>query len=60
MYRVAYYIGNTSMVGFKSFDSFQEATDFSIKQPKDSVIEIKHYDDKTNNFQNQPDNFGSY
>ena len=60
MYKVAYYIGNTPMVGFKSFDTFKEATDFSIKQPKDSVIEIKHYDDKTNNFQNKSNDYRPY
>jgi hypothetical protein len=31
-----------------------EATKFSIKQPINSIIEIKHYDTKTNNIQNEP------
>ena len=53
MYKVAYCIGGSQMVGFKMFKTFEEATNFSIKQPKDSVIEIKHYDDKTNNVQNE-------
>jgi len=48
------------MVSTKCFDTFQEATDFSLKQPRDSVIEIKHYDDKTNNIQDEPHNPGSY
>lgn len=60
MYKVAYYIGGSQMVGFKEFATFAEATDFSIKQPIDSVIEIKHYDDKTNNIQDKPHDYGSY
>lgn len=59
MYKVYYYIGNGSMVLCRTFPSFEEATNFAIKQPKDSVIEIKKYDDKTNNIQNQPYNIGS-
>lgn len=52
MYRVSYYMtGNT--VAFREFDTFKDATDFSIKLPIDSVIEIKKYDDKTNNIQDQ-------
>jgi hypothetical protein len=54
MYRVAYYrIGGTS-VDFKDFESLTEAVNFSIKLPIESVLEIKHYDSKTNNFQDQP------
>ena len=60
MYKVSYYIGNSQMVGSKEFPTFAEATDFSIKQPMNSVIEIKHYDDKTNNIQNEPHNYGPY
>lgn len=48
------------MVGFEWFKTLKEATDFSIKQPKDSVIEMKYYDDKTNNIQDEPDNYGPY
>jgi hypothetical protein len=48
------------MVGFKSFETLAEATDFSIKQPINSVIEIKHHDDKTNNIQDKPNDFGPY
>ena len=54
MYRVSYYINGSSAVDFKEFESLQEATDFSIKQPINSIIEIKYYDDKTNNIQNEP------
>jgi hypothetical protein len=59
MYKVYYYVGNDSMVSFRTFSTLAEATEFSIKRPKDSVIEIKHYDDKTNNIQNEPYNIGS-
>ncbi len=48
------------MVGFKEFPTFSEATDFSIKQPINSVIEIKYYDDKTNNIQDEPHDFSPY
>lgn len=47
------------MVGFKWFETFEDSIKFSIKQPKDSVIEIKHYD-KTDNIQNEPDNYRPY
>jgi hypothetical protein len=59
MYKVYYYIGNSNMVSHKTFPSLAEATEFFIKRPKDSVIEIKHYDDKTNNIQDQSHNIGS-
>ena len=45
------------MVNSKNFSTLKEATEFSIKQPKDSIIEIKHYDDKTDNIQNKSYNF---
>jgi hypothetical protein len=48
------------MVGFKEFATFIEATDFSIKQPMNSVIEIKYHDDKNDNIQNKPYNYGPY
>ncbi len=54
MYRVSYYPNNSNAVAFKEFDDFKEATEFSIKQPINSIIEIKYYDDKTNNIQNEP------
>ena len=54
MYRVTYYFNNLNAVASKEFQSLQEATDFSIKQPINSIIEIKYYDDKTNNIQNEP------
>jgi hypothetical protein len=55
MYRVSYYINNSNAVAFKEFDDFREATEFSIKQPINSILEIKHYDIKTNNIQDESD-----
>ncbi len=52
-------MGNGSMVSSRTFPNLKEATDFSIKQPKDSVIEIKHYDDKTNNIQDESHDFST-
>jgi hypothetical protein len=56
MYRVTYYFNNSNAVAFKEFENFQQATEFSIKQPINSIIEIKHYDTKTSNIQNESDN----
>jgi hypothetical protein len=55
MYRVTYYFNNSNAVASKEFDNLQEATEFSIKQPINSIIEIKHYDTKTSNIQNKSD-----
>ena len=55
MYRVTYYFNNSTAIVSREFKSFQEASAFSIEQPINSIIEIKHYDDKTNNIQNEPD-----
>ena len=55
MYRVTYYFNNSNAVASKEFESFQEATEFSIKQPINSIIEVKHYDTKISNIQNKPD-----
>lgn len=52
MYRVVYYMTGNN-VSSKDFKEFGEAIDFSNKLPINSVIEIKHYDDKTYNFQNE-------
>jgi hypothetical protein len=60
MYKVTYYVGSSQMVGSKEFPTFTEATDFSIKQPINSVIEIKYYDDKNDNIQDQSYDYGSY
>ena len=60
MYKVAYYFSNTNMVKFEVFDSFKEASDFCLKQPRDSIIEIKYYDDKVDNIQNESNDYGPY
>ena len=54
MYRVTYYFNNSNAVASKEFESFKEATEFSIKQPINSIIEVKYYDTKTSNIQNKP------
>ena len=54
MYRVTYYFNSSSAVASKEFQSLQEATDFSIKQPINSILEIKHYDAKASNIQDEP------
>ena len=46
-----------SMVSSRNFETLAEATNFAINQPRESVIEIKHYEDTTNNIQNKPNNF---
>jgi hypothetical protein len=53
MYRVTYYLNNSNAVASKEFEDFREATEFSIKQPLNSIIEIKKYDSKINNIQNE-------
>ena len=58
MYRVTYYFNNSNAVASKEFQSLQEATEFSIKQPINSIIEIKHYDTKISNIQNKPNHPG--
>lgn len=42
-YKVSYYIGGGMTVGFKWFDTFSEASDFSMKVRTGDVIEIKWY-----------------
>ena len=46
-------MNGTSAVSFKEFDTLVDAVDFSNKQPINSVIEIKKYDNKTYNIQNE-------
>lgn len=41
----------------RTFETFSEAVTFANKQAVDSVIEIKYYDNKTNNPQNEPYHF---
>ena len=53
MYRVAYYVTGSTAVAFKEFDTLSQAIEFSNKQPTESVLEIKLYDDKARNLQNE-------
>jgi hypothetical protein len=53
MYRVSYYINGTSAVSSREFDTLAEAVDFSNKQPINSVLEIKLYDNEARNLQNE-------
>ena len=46
MYKVSYYSGNGAIIAFKWFNTLSEATDFSIKCPRESVLEIKLYKDQ--------------
>jgi hypothetical protein len=46
MYKVSYYTGAGAAVEFKWFNTLSEATDFSIKCPRESVLEIKLYLDQ--------------
>jgi hypothetical protein len=46
MYKVSYYSGAGAAVTFKWFDTLSEAADFSMKCPRESVLEIKLYLDE--------------
>lgn len=48
MYKVSYYLVSQA-VRFKSFETLHEATVFANKQPIDSIIEIKYYENSNNN-----------
>jgi hypothetical protein len=50
MYKVTYMLED--YVLSKEFEKFDSAALFSIKQPVDSILEIKYYD---NNQQRKPD-----
>jgi hypothetical protein len=43
MYKVSYYVTGGTHVAFKWFDTFHEASEFSLKVPTGNVIEIKLY-----------------
>jgi hypothetical protein len=49
MYRVYYYLNFTNFVSHRNFDTLREATEFAVKQPKESVLEIKHYENSLDN-----------
>lgn len=48
MYKVIYYLASSS-VRYKGFETLTEATNFANKQPINSVIEIKYYENCSNN-----------
>jgi len=41
----------------KWFETLSEATKFANKKPQESILEIKHYANKTNNIQDEPYDF---
>jgi hypothetical protein len=51
MYRVFFYINGSAVVAAREFPNLKEATEFANDQPIDSILEIKHHDDKTSNLQ---------
>jgi len=53
MYRVCYYMNGSSSVAFREYETLGEAVDFSINQPINSVLEIKQYDNKARDIQNE-------
>lgn len=48
MYKVVYSI-SSGATRYKAFENLHEATVFANKQPIDSVIEIKHYENSIDN-----------
>ena len=51
MYKVVYYpTASESMIQFKWFKTFTEANEFAMKIGE-NIIEIKRYDNQTNNIQ---------
>lgn len=48
------------MVSSRSFNTLAEAVEFANNKPRESVIEIKHYDDKTTNVQNESNDIGPH
>jgi hypothetical protein len=48
------------MVTSRSFETFDEATNFSIKLPRESVLEVKYYDNKISDTKNNSNLDGGY
>lgn len=56
MYKITFYRDETrTMVDSREFDSLESSLGFINEQPKDSIIEIKYYDNQTRNLSNKPD-----
>jgi hypothetical protein len=51
MYRVFFYLNGSSAVAAREFPELKEATEFANNQPINSILEIKHYADKTSDLQ---------
>ena len=51
MYKVYFYFNGSSSVAMREFPNLKEATEFANNQPIESVLEIKHYDNKASDFQ---------
>jgi hypothetical protein len=51
MYKVYFYFNGSSAVAVREFPNLKEATDFANNQPIESVLEIKHYDNKASDLQ---------
>ena len=49
MYRVTYYSGGNYNVSSKEFETFTEATQFAVTLPINAVLEIKYYENSTDN-----------
>jgi hypothetical protein len=52
MYKVYYYSGASTalnMMHIKEFSTLIDATTWANSQPVGSIIEIKHYENRTNN-----------
>jgi hypothetical protein len=49
MYKVSYYLNGGGILKYKFFETLHEATFFSNLQSIDSVIEIKLYENSSNN-----------
>ena len=52
MYKVYYYSGTTTSLDkmlSKEFSTLVEATTWANSQPIGSILEIKHYENRTNN-----------
>ena len=49
MYKVSYYLSGGGILKYRFFETLHEATLFSNEQPINSVIEIKLYENSSNN-----------
>ena len=52
MYKVYYYMTGSTKVSTRTCASLKEAVAFSLTLPSEAVLEIKRYDNETNNTKN--------